>query len=705
MMKRTINARNILIAPLVLLAPGMSFAQVDTSDWTCESCPFDQGYRAEVAAGATSVSDDAARFGNYTGYDEKGVYANVDGQGRYNSNGYRLDWTIEDLGLDSRVFEITSGKQGVFDFRLGYRELPFRRFDTASTIFVQATDDTLTLPSGWVPAGTTSQMTQLSSSSYRRNIGTDRSIFDSGAGWIPGEDFRVFADFRRQTRDGIDITSSGSYTQASFLPRWIDYETDQIDAGVQYKTNDFSLTFAYYGSFFTNQNQSLTWDTPFLASANTSTLRMAREPDNDFQQLSLSGKYRMSTWDTVIAFSAASGSGEQDESLLPYTINPSIVTPPLPRSSLNAEVDTSNYGLTVTSRPFAKARVKFGYRYDERDNKTPVSEWDRVIVDALQSGDIQQNTPFSYDRTHITLSGDYAFSRNLKLSGGYERREVNRDYQEVAEQTSDRGWGQVRWRPVPWLDIRAKGGTEQRGVDRYDDSVAISLGQNPLMRKYYLAYRYREFGELAFTISPLDSPLSLSSTVMYADDDYKDSLVGLNGSEEMRATMDLSWAISDQAAVYLMYGHDQIEAHQTGSEQFGWWDWSAFHQDDFDHIGIGMSWRPTDGKFDLDFSYNRADGNTAISLDSLSGGPSELPDLESTLDSARVEASYQFSARWAGTLDLRYERFELQDWALVSETTLPTVLTMGADPYDYDVYAIGIGFRYRFGTDEIMLAE
>jgi hypothetical protein len=118
-----------------------------------------------------------------------------------------------------------------------------------------------------------------------------------------------------------------------------------------------------------------------------------------------------------------------------------------------------------------------------------------------------------------------------------------------------------------------------------------------------------------------------------------------------------------------------------------------------------MSWRPTDGKFDLDFSYNRADGNTAISLDSLSGGPSELPDLESTLDSARVEASYQFSARWAGTLDLRYERFELQDWALVSETTLPTVLTMGADPYDYDVYAIGIGFRYRFGTDEIMLAE
>ena len=113
MIKRTTNKGCKFVAPLLLLAPIAGFAQVDTSEWACESCPFDQGYRAEVAVGATSVSDDAARFGNYTGYDEKGVYANVDGQGRYNRNGYRLDWYIEDLGLDSRVFEITSGKQGV----------------------------------------------------------------------------------------------------------------------------------------------------------------------------------------------------------------------------------------------------------------------------------------------------------------------------------------------------------------------------------------------------------------------------------------------------------------------------------------------------------------------------------------------------------------------------------------------------------------
>ena len=109
MMKNTMTPRRALIA--LLLTPAFAQAQVDTSDWACESCPFDEGYRAKIEAGATNVSDDAARFGNYSGYDEEGAYANVDGKGRYNGDGYRLDYLIEDLGLDSRVFEVEVGSK------------------------------------------------------------------------------------------------------------------------------------------------------------------------------------------------------------------------------------------------------------------------------------------------------------------------------------------------------------------------------------------------------------------------------------------------------------------------------------------------------------------------------------------------------------------------------------------------------------------
>jgi MtrB/PioB family decaheme-associated outer membrane protein len=705
MLKQVIKSCLTLAAPLALLAPAVSQAQVDTSDWACESCPFDQGYRAEFDAGATNVSDDAAHFGNYTGYDEEGTHADVSGHGRYANEGYRMDWYAEDLGLDARVLELSAGKQGVFDFRLGYRDIPFRRFDTSSTVFLPTSGDSLTLPGGWVPASTTGQMTQLSSSLQQRMVGTDRSIVDLGADWTPGDAFRLFADFRRQTRDGVDISSAGSYTQAAFLPRWIDYETDQVDAGVQYRSESASLTLAYYGSFFTNQNPSLTWETPFLTEPGATSLRMAREPDNDFSQVSLSGKYRMAAGNTVIAFLAASGRGEQNADFLPYTINPTIVSPALPRGSLDAKVDTLNYALTVTSRPLNGLRIKFAYRYDERDNKTPISDWDRVIVDALATGEIEQNVPYSYDRLHTIFSGEYKLSNKWRFAAGYERKEMNRDYQEVAEQTTDLGWGQVRWRPTAWLDIRAKGGASQRGIDRYNDTVAASLGQNPLMRKYNLAYRYREFGEVVAAVSPLESPISFSVSALFADDDYKESIVGLNGAEEFRATADISWAVSESASVYLVFGQERIDAHQTGSEQFGFWDWSAFHEDDFDHMGVGMTWRPSDGKFDFSLDYNHGNGETQIALDSLSGGPSSLPVLESTLDSAQAEASYAFTDRLSGTFHLRYERFDLKDWALVSQTTLPTILTLGAEPYDYDVYAVGIGIRYRFGDDDVTLVE
>ena len=703
MMNKTMNTRRSLMA--LLLAPALVQAQVDTSGWACESCPFDDGYRAKVDAGATNVSDEAARFGNYTGYDEDGAYANLDAQGRYNGDGYRVDYLIEDMGLDSRVFEMSVGSEGIFEVNFGYRELPFRRFDTSSTVFDQVSSDTLAMQPGWVPASTTDGMTELSSTLERRDIGTDRQIVDIGGKWHPADAFRVFANFRRQTRDGIDITSAGTYTQASFLPRWIDYETDQVDAGVRYATDRLSLTVAYFGSFFTNENPSLTWETPFLARPEDSILRMAREPDNDFQQVSVSGKYRMDTWDTVVAALVAIGQGEQDEALLPYTINPSITTEPLPTESLDGEVDTANYSLTVTSRPIDKLRVKFRYRYDERDNKTQVWEWSRVITDVIGGGELEQNVPYSYERQFATLSGEYQLLDGLRVSGGYERKEMDRDYQEVAEQTTDLGWGQIRWQPLDWLDVRVKGGASIREIDRYNDEIAVSLGQNPLMRKYNLAYRDREFGEVVASITPLESPVSFSVSGLFADDEYEESYIGINASEEIRATADVSWAINEDAAVYLIYGYDKVDGHQTGSEQFDFWDWSAFHEDTFDHIGAGLSWRPTEGKFSLRVDYNHGSGDTSISLNSVSGGLSHLPDLESTLNSARVEASYDFSERLSGTFSLRYEDFEIEDWALVSHTTLPTILTMGAEPYDYDVYAVGFGIRYRFGNDEITLVD
>jgi MtrB/PioB family decaheme-associated outer membrane protein len=677
----------IAMSAIVSLTPIAALAQSappDTSNWNCGFCPFASGYEANIAVGGSYVSDDAAKFGDASGYDEEGGYVNVDGEGKYAGENYQLSWYAEDLGLDSRVFEIEGGRQGSFGFNLAYRELPHRVFDTTSTVFSAAGNDTLTLPGSWVPAPQTSAMTALASSLRKQN---------------------VESDYRQQQRDGVDIFGAANVAQASLLLRPLDHQTDEIDLGARYATERGHLTLAYYGSFFENDASSLTWDNPFAFDPATSLPgedrgRHAQEPDSDFQQVMLSGSYAFSAMDTLIGFSAAIGRGEQNDALLSYTIDPGIAAGALPVSTLDAQVDTQNFALNVTARPLPKARVKLGFRRDERDNKTPQYQWTRVITDTFLSGEAELNTPYSFERSRLNLSADYRLFDTVRVSAGYDRTETDRDFQEVAEQTEDAGWASVRWRPKSYLDITARGGASTRDIDRYDETFAGSLGQNPLLRKYHLAYRYREFGELVVSAALPEKPLSIGITAFYADDSYTRSQLGLTGSDELRIAADLSWSVSERASLYLTGGIEEIDAKQSGSEFFSTPDWRADHTDSFDNIGVGFRIAGIGDKADVQLDYTRAEGNTEIDVTSGAGGQSRFPDLESTLDSLRLKVLYRWSDKLDATLQVRYESFSAEDWALqgVAPDTLPTVLALGAQPYDYDVWLVGLGVRYRIGV-------
>jgi len=413
----------------------------------------------------------------------------------------------------------------------------------------------------------------------------------------------------------------------------------------------------------------------------------------------MSGSYRFAPARTVIAFSGAVGKIQQDELFLPYTTNSNIVTSPLPQAQLGGEVDTTNLAFTVTTRPHKGTRLKLAYRFDGRDNQTSRFLWNRVITDTLNSGEIEANVPYSFERSTLNLSGHYDLFKTVRIFGGYDRITMDRDFQEVAEQTEDSGWGGVRWRPSALIEISARGGISERDIDRYDEAFASSLGQNPFMRKYNLAYRYRQFGKLTFSASMTERPVSFTFSAFYADDDYRQSQLGLLEGEDLRLAADLSWSFSDNASVYLNTGYESIESLQAGSEQFSTPDWQATNADDFVSGGVGFHIDQIADKFDLQVDYLRSEGASEINVDSASGGLSRFPDLESALDSLRVRLVYRRSERLQLALRLRYESFEAEDWGLegVGPATIPVVLTLGANPYDYDVFAVGLGFRYLIG--------
>jgi len=696
-----------LVVISALVSP-VTFAQgIDTSEWACEFCPFESGQRADIAIGASSVSDDSAYFGDATGYSEEGVYANIDGDGSYSSEGHRLQWQVEDLGLDSRYAKLRGGRQGTFDYDLAYRQIPRYKYFTTDTIFQQSADGALTLPAGWVRAPLTSGFTELGTSLAPRDIESERRTLTIGGNYLTSGHFKFSANYRRQEQDGLKSIGGPYFSQSSLLPGSFDTITDAMDIGARYSGDRGFLLLAYHLSDFDNKNTELRWETPFTSAPGAEFGALAQAPDNTFQQVSISGSYGFAQNRTVASFSAAIGRLEQDQAFLPYTTNANLTVDPLPESNLDGEVNTTNLAFTLSSRAFSKSHIKLAYRYDERDNQTKQYDWNRVIGETFVSGDTEMNTPYSFERSTLNLSADYDLFDNVVIAGGYDRKTIDRDFQEVAEQTEDTGWGQVRWRPNGLFEVRLKGGASERDIDRYNEIVAAALGQNPLLRKYNLAYRYRRFGELTFSVSLPETPVSLTVTGLYSDDDYTQSMLGVTAGEEARLAADISWAVSETSSLYLTGGYENIESEQSGSEQFATPDWFAQNTDSFYTTGAGFRVRQIGGKFDLQIDYTRSDGNSEITMNSASGGLSYFPDLESTLDYLRLKLAYKRSDRLELTMNVRYQSFTTEDWGLegVGPATIPVVLTMGANPYDDEVVIFGLGFRYLIGGTAESSAE
>jgi hypothetical protein len=91
-----------------------------------------------------------------------------------------------------------------------------------------------------------------------------------------------------------------------------------------------------------------------------------------------------------------------------------------------------------------------------------------------------------------------------------------------------------------------------------------------------------------------------------------------------------------------------------------------------------------------------------MNIDRASLPPDPMPDLETRVHTVRLNLAYHWSDSLEIVGDLRYEDSDAEDWALdgVGPATVPNLLSLGAEAYDYDVLVFGLSFRYFFGQRE-----
>jgi len=693
--RRTVHALAVAGACLSLWSPGVA-AEVDTSKWKCELCPFSRGLSGDVAVGAKTVSDAENTFGNYTGYDDDTVYSGFGVQDvRYwGDSGYTA--YVDAFGYNTDSFELTfgGGKQGRWstDFLVDF--LPVRKGEGTETVYDNLDGTPQTLPDGWVRGGTTGGMTTLDSDLRSFDIKWDRETFGAGGEFLFTPNLFLDADWRYQTKQGQGATWGTFLANATELTKPLDYDTHEVDAGITYAGNRWQVRGGFYGSWFSNKNLSHTWENAFTGP---DLGRMAGAPDNKAYNVNLAGSFRLFSHTTASA-SFSTGESTQDDDFLPYTINAAIPTGPLPRSSYDGKIDTTHANVRVTSNPWSRLRLTGEYRYDDRDNKSSREIYDWVAADLYPGGAPQENLLYSYTRKDIDLFADYRFNSAIKTSLGVSRDTIERDEQEVDENEEDALWAKVRL-SVGLVNVDIRGETADRDIDgNYQQVDYLKLDQNPLMRKYNMADRDRDGVEVRFTSQPTDR-LSLGFKVETWSDDYDNSAVGLTSGDRDVYLADVSYALRRNLSFYGSFGSESIKSSQSGAASnvnpnTAPPNWEGKNKDDFDTASVGMRWSGL-GKWglELDYVYAKSEGDIEIRN---SGRRDEFPELNTELNRVTLGVTYDYTNRIRFRAGVLYEDYDSDDWALdgVEPDTIANVLTWGGNSPDYDVTMFSIGFRY-----------
>ncbi|MFQ5587828.1 MAG: MtrB/PioB family decaheme-associated outer membrane protein [Nitrospiria bacterium] len=702
MMKRKLGFAHLTLTGALLLTSASAGLRESRADMPppCQRCPSIRGLYGTIELGAAYFSDNVFNFGDFRGLEDKGLSPIGHIELRYRGKAARY-WQMTgfDLGRDGHALSMKGGRQGKYKIWLGYDQIPRRFFDTAETPYRGTGSENLTLPAGWATSTITSGMSALSGGLQPFSIQHDRENVRAGFTVSPSDQFEYTIRYRHEARDGLRLGSGNFLSFSTVLPEPLNLTTDEIEASLRYTTDQGQLRLAYYGSFFNNNERSLSWDNPFTPlSAGSNRGQLALPPDNQAHRIALSGGYQL-TGKTRVSGSISAGQMSQDETFIPATVNSNIAPGPLPGTSPDAKVKTTRIHFNLFSMPTRKLNVRLNYTFNDRDNKTPRKTFNVVESDTFVSGP-RTNRPYSYRKQDLDLKSAYRLRSNLKLSGGASLDRVKRDFQErpqtdeatlwfklKASDKSGRGFGSLK---ISHAD---------RNGNRYALPDELKTVENPLLRKYNLADRKRNLVTVHIAATPMDW-VTLGFTTEITTDNYNKSAVGLTDSSQRHLAVDLSFALPRNIRLYTLLSREQISSRQNGSQGFGLPDWFAENRDVVNTAGAGLFIPRLLNRCDLGFDFNYAASNGQNKVTQAGGTTESFPNLKNRLTHMKLYLNYRYNPRIHINTFYQYEKQRQNDWTHdgVAVDTVANALVSGVSSPNYEAYLTGLSLRYFFSN-------
>ena len=498
----------------------------------------------KVEAGVQYVTKDSAKFGEYNGLDQKGGYGllNFDIRGgAYGSDTDATRWRVigNNLGLDTRSLNLEYGQQGTFRVTGLFDQIERNRSDTYQTPYIYNGSGVFTLPGNWlaprvpqvsatninfrsfspvtglanalvngVSTAPTAAQTALVNSIIANDVPayhlvqlhTRREKYEAGIGYNITPQWEFKAGFQHEDKTGAKPMSTVSSQVSEFaatLADPIDQKTDVYNLGLNYTGERGFLQATYTASYFHNSVKSLTWtDVNDL----TKSANMSSAPDNSYQAVGLTGGYRFSS-STKLVMSGTYARAKQDAQFLANSVNGNL---PLgvPVASLNGLIVTKALNAKLTAKPFSGWDFAANYKYDERDNRTPIHTY--IFQDANEAAaatpspfnaalglpagrlasniNIYNNRPYSKKTNQFNLDADYRLSSKQNLKFGYDWQQIDRycpgswiDCADAA--TTQENTGRAEWRATvsETISVRLAYAYSQRTVGNYNENAFLAM--------------------------------------------------------------------------------------------------------------------------------------------------------------------------------------------------------------------------------------
>jgi MtrB/PioB family decaheme-associated outer membrane protein len=378
------------------------------------------------------------------------------------------------------------------------------------------------------------------------DIAVKREVVGVKVGYIPIPSLGFNADFSSTGRTGsMPWNASFAFNNVTQLPAPIDQRNNELKANTEWVNEKGMIRVDYWGSFFSNEIQTLTWDNPIRATDYNSGTGLGFDssaysngngaafgqsalwPSNTLNSFGLTGMLK------AIPKTTVNGNVQltymrQNESLLPWSVN-SVINQPavlsaypglrtLPRTSAEAAVNGLNALVNFNSRPTPYLTLQARYRYNQHDNNTPQFDgrtyvtFDgavRTITDNPLTHHVEGwSEYFHITRKNLDANATFRLAEYGAFRVGYANEKFDREgrgFSEVNEDTLRLAYDAQLFER---LSVRASLDAARRRGDGFIlsgvDYETGPGGTQPGLRYFDEADRDRTRGAVILTANPVD---------------------------------------------------------------------------------------------------------------------------------------------------------------------------------------------------------